>query len=88
MPKTKRDLLRRQIAHAYKNVELALGHIANVWEQFDAADKDEVMYLDTIVYDLEIVTKLIKEFAVVCWGYWPEDIETWRNVPEKPKQEG
>jgi hypothetical protein len=87
MPKTKRDLLRRQIAHAYRNVELATSHIAQVWEQFDQAEKEEVMYLDMIIYDLDIASKLIKEFAIKCWGHWPEDIETWRNVPEYTRKE-
>jgi hypothetical protein len=86
MPKTKRDLLRRQIAHAYRNVELATWHISQVWEQFDQANKDEVMYLDMIIYDLDIASKLIKEFAIKCWGHWPEDIETWRNVPYTAKK--
>lgn len=85
MPKTHRDLLKRQIAHAHNNIELAGQHIVPVAEAFQEAHPELFAALFAVVQMLTLANETIEKFVSVAWGNDAPDWEAWRNVPEKKK---
>jgi len=85
MPKSKRDLLKRQIAHAYRNVSTAMDHIAQVEEPFAEQHEDFAKYLQVMIVTLDAVRNGLKDFCVKAWGSFPDNWETWRNVGNPDK---
>jgi len=80
MPKSKRDMLKRQLAHAHNNVVNAQIHLLLVGEQFAEAHPELSEALGVAIIGLQEVRKIIEHFAVISWGKVPEDWSTWRNV--------
>ena len=90
MPKTKRDLIRRQVAHAVENIQLAMNHLGQVEEPFRDPHPELAEPLQMVIGSLDLCLDVIKSFCLSAWGRIPEDWETWRNVgtPRKPITDG
>ena len=85
--KSKRFLLKRQIAHSARNVSLAINHLAEVEQAFAGTHDDFAEYLQTMIVTLDAVRDGIKNFCLKAWGNYPDDWESWRNVG-KPDRSG
>ena len=83
MPKTKRDLLKRQIAHAHNNLMLAIDHIAAVGVEFQGVHQELEQGL-IIASDLaNQADQVLKAFVSAAWGKDDPSWDSWRNVPDK-----
>lgn len=80
MPKTKRDLLKRQMAHAHNNCTLALQHILVVKTAFDGQHPELAKVLETAMESIDLAQGLLDRFIVASWGHLPDDWEKWRNT--------
>ena len=83
MPKSKRDLLKRQIAHAHNNITLAIEHLAAVEAPFHDVHPELAEAMQVSIVGLTEVKRVIEQFIVAAWGHMPDDWETWRNVGDK-----
>jgi len=83
MPKTKRDSLKRQIAHAHLNVKLAMQHLANVEAQFHDVHPEMATAMQVCVVGLNEVQNVIEKFWSTSWGPLPTNWDSVRNVPQK-----
>jgi hypothetical protein len=80
MPKTKRDMLKRQVAHAYSNCFRAQIHIASVWQQFKDVHPEDAEALNVMLQTLELTIDMLEKFANKAWLLDASEIEEWRNV--------
>ena len=80
MPKGKRELLKRQAAHAYNNLNRAAAHLIVLHERFEGTHPDHAEMLASIIQSALMTANLVKDFWVHTWGPFPCDIEKWRNV--------
>lgn len=86
MPKTHRDLLKRQIAHAHNNIEMAAQHIVPVADAFQEAHPELYAALFAAVQSLSLANEIIEKFCGIAWGNENPDWEAWRNVPGSKKE--
>jgi len=82
MVKSKRDLLKRQVAHAHNNVTTAMQHLYNVIVVFEPQHPELADSLKTAVVGLDTVKQVIDAFVVQTWGRLPDGWEKWRNVDD------
>lgn len=82
MPKNKRDLLKRQLAHAYHNLDLAGYHLTEVTKAFDEVHPEMTEPLDQVKAGLLIQMQVLASFAFQAWGNPAPDWEAWRNSPD------
>ena len=82
MPKSQRDLLKRQLAHAYHNLDLAGYHITEVTKAFEPVHPEMVPMLDQVKAGLLIQMQVLSAFALQAWGNPSPDWEAWRNAPD------
>jgi hypothetical protein len=83
MPKSKRDLLRRQVAHAHNNLMLACEHIAAVGVEFEGVHPELEQGL-IIAADLSNQADLVlKAFVMAAWGKDDPSWDSWRNLSTK-----
>jgi hypothetical protein len=87
MPKTTRDVLKRQVGHSYANLERAAEHLVLTRQSFETQHPELTEYLDVIITGTLTVQGLVKDFWVRCWGPFPEDVEKWRNTGERYRDE-
>lgn len=85
MPKTKRDLLKRQIAHALNNINLAGGHVSQVHDAFKSDHPDLAEGLHIVLVTLANSETVLRAFIKAAWGIDDFNIDANRNVPIKNK---
>lgn len=83
MPKTKRDLLKRQLAHAHNNCTLAMQHTLTVKTAFDGQHPELGAVLDAALESIDLAQGLLERFIVAAWGHLPDGWEKWRNTDDK-----
>lgn len=86
MPKTKRDLIKRQMGHSYNNIKRAMGHLANVEVEFHDVHPELAEPLQVLIVALGDMLGLIDHFASQAWGRDSIDWEAYANVPERTKE--
>ena len=86
MAKTKRDLLKRQMAHAYNNIKRAIGHLANVETEFHDVHPELAEGLQVAMVALNDFLSLIDHFAAEAWGRDSINWDSYANVPERTKE--
>ena len=86
MPKTKRDLLKRQMAHAYNNIKRAIGHLSNVETEFHNVHPELAEGLQVAMVALNDFLSLLDHFAAEAWGRDSINWEAHANVPERTKE--
>ncbi len=82
MPKSHRDLLKRQLAHAYHNLDLAGYHISEVTKAFEPVHPEMSALLDQVKAGLLIQLEVLAHFALIAWGNPSPDWDAWRNTPD------
>ena len=87
MPKTHRDLLKRQIAHAHNNLDLAIDHIAQVAIQFESVHPELEEGLVIASSLINQADEVLKAFVMAAWGREDVEWETWRNVGTRTRAE-
>lgn len=87
MPKSKRDLLRRQVAHAHNNVELSAVHLIQVHDAFKEVHPDLAAPLAMLINNQIEVKSAIERWASDVWGRESIDWDSWRNVPEPNRED-
>ncbi len=80
MPKTKRDLLKRQLAHAHNNLEIAAKHVIVVHEQFAGVHDDYAMMLSEMINGCMMINYCIDRFFADAWGDEEPAYDSMRNV--------
>lgn len=80
MAKSKREKLRRQMAHAYRNLSLAIDHLGQVESQFAEHHQDYAESLQMMIGTIDAVRDALKAFWLKAWGKVPTNWERWRNV--------
>lgn len=78
--KSKRLLLKRQIAHAYRNICLAMRQLGALEAQFAPMHKKHAEHLRVMIVTLDMMRDGIKGFCNDTWGGYPANWESWRNV--------
>lgn len=78
--RTKRDMLKRHIGHAWTNIERAQSHMLYVKEVFDPVHPDYGELLEAGVLMMEQALGVLKAFATHAWGGMPEKVERWTNT--------
>ena len=82
MPKSRRDLLKRQMAHAYRNIGYAMGHLANVQQPFAEQHPHLAEALEVCIVALHDLQGLLDHFASEAWGRDSINWDAVANVPE------
>jgi hypothetical protein len=80
MPKTKRDLLKRQLAHAYANCHRAVNHLSLLHDAFKDVHPELGDSLETAIMSIVLGADIIEKFANEAWAIEPEELVQWRNV--------
>ena len=80
MPKTKRDLLKRQIAHAYANCFRCVDHLNLVYEAFKDVHPEMGEALEAAILSVVLASDIIEKFASEAWLIEKEELLIWRNV--------
>lgn len=80
MAKSKRLLLKRQIAHAYRNVCLAMRQLGDLERKFAPGHPKHSEHLRVMIVTLDLLRDGIKAFCNDAWNGYPENWESWRNV--------
>lgn len=83
MPKSKRDLLKRQMAYAHRNIENAMGHLSNVEEPFNEQHPELAEALQVAIVALSDINGLLDNFAKEVWGRDAVNWDSYANLPEK-----
>ena len=83
MPKSHKDLLKQQMAHAYYNVDQAAEHVTNVIEEFAPVHPELTEPLLAFLQGIVVLEDVIKVFVRDVWGIENPDWHSWRNAPEK-----
>jgi len=78
MAKTKRDLLRRELAQALHHLAIAKEDIGTVWTAFDGVHEDYAGSLVLIGEAITTVEQAIVQFWEWAWGSVPENIDSYR----------
>lgn len=79
--RTKRDDIKRQLGHTLRNLKLAEQHLATVWQLFSEVHPEHAAMLDTILSMVYMAETLLTDFSKASYGYVPEDLQAWRDVP-------
>jgi hypothetical protein len=80
MPKTKRDFLKRKLAHAHANIELASNHLSELAVAFEEQHDDLAGALQVAVVGLYNVDCVLQSFALAAWGTEAPPWDSWRNL--------
>ena len=80
MPKTHRDLLKRQVAHAHNNLQLGINHISIVGVQFDGVHPELAEGLKIAIELITQADELLKVFVQAAWGKDEINWDSWRNL--------
>ncbi len=83
MPKTKRDLLKRQVAHAWLDLDKAGGHLAQVIAAFIDVHPELAAPLVAVEEGILIQQDVLKAFVKEAWGMENPDWLAWQNEPER-----
>jgi len=86
MPKTKKDLIKRQFAYAMRNLMLAMNHLANLEALFETQHEDLSDILKVSIVGINEVKVLLDHFAYKVWGWENKDYFATANLP-KPTEE-
>lgn len=81
MPKSHKDLLKRQLAHASYNLDQAGEHITNVVLEFAPVHPELTEPLLAILEGIKVQQDVLITFARDVWGVSDPDWHTWRNEP-------
>lgn len=86
MPKTKRDLIKRQMAHAHNNLDTAAKHLIMVHTDFEEVHPDYAMMLSEMINGCLMINQCIDKFFADAWGDDDPNYESLRNVgtPSNP----
>ena len=82
MPKTYRDNLKRQLAHAHHDLELAGSHIYQVEVPFEEQHPDMAESLKAVMEGLVVMLQVLETFANQAWGKEEINWEGWRAMSE------
>ncbi len=88
MPKTKRDILKRHLAFAYHNLDLAGYHLHEIVELFAPVHPELAKVLEAVQSGLIIQMKVLTQFAYTCWGIASPDWDSWRGSPDPLHESG
>jgi hypothetical protein len=83
MPKTYRDNLKRQLAHAHYDLEVAGAHIFNVANAFKEVHPELADPLYATLDGLKIILDVLDTFALEAWGKENPNWQGWRGLSEK-----
>lgn len=79
MPKTKRDILKRDMAAAINHLVSAQQLVGRVFDQFDQVHPDYAEFLVLIGQSMEVSNRLMRDFWGLAWGKVPEDVNVYRT---------
>jgi hypothetical protein len=79
MPKTVRNLIKRDMAEAIFEMQMAIDNIANVGIAFGDSHPSMVDGLNVSIATLDAVQKVLFRIAEEAWGYDPEHLMVWRR---------
>lgn len=86
MPKSKRDLLKRQIAHAYMAMDRAIIHLDTVAKPFEEQHPELTEPLIALILMLDEGKKVIDAWVAKVWQREGMDYEDWANEQQsQPK---
>lgn len=88
MPKTKRDLMKRQVGHVYNNLNLAGGHLQQLIDEFQPVHPELAEVLEAMQGGILVQLEMLNKFVFACWGVIDPPWDSWRNVPEREGKEG
>ncbi len=86
MPRTHRDLIKRQMGHAYRNITTAMGHLANVEAEFTPQHPEFGEALQVAIVALDSVRTLLNNFAKEAWGREDMNWEAYSDLPQTTKE--
>ncbi len=85
MPKSRVQLLKRQMGHAHLAIDRAIGHIAVVEEPFEAQHPELAEPLQQVCIGLDALNKVIEAWCKEVWGREEIDWASWANTPASAK---
>lgn len=80
MPKTKRDYLKRHLAHAMYDTVIAKDHLQVVYDTFLPVHPELAEKLHVCLEGYEIIAGVINGFASTAWGKDEINWEGWRGM--------
>lgn len=83
MPKSKRDFLKRYMAHSYSNLGRAAGHLIEVEDHFRGTHDDYADFLALMITTIAETRGWVAQFCKHAWNIDQETIETWRNLRKR-----
>lgn len=86
MPKTKRDLLKRKVGHAYHNATIGIAHLQEIEEQFRGPHPELADALVTCCVTLDMARDIMAEFWTACWGGTIEPYQSWRTTGQQYRE--
>ena len=83
MPKTKRQILRRNLAYAHFSIERAIEHISAVEPPFREYYPNLADALAVTVVGLTEANGLLDKFVMAAWGREWLDWDSFANLPDE-----
>lgn len=80
MPKTKRDYLKRHLAHAMYDTMIAMHHVGAVFDAFAPVHPELAEPLGQCIQGYEVIAEVIKSFAQKAWEKEEVNWEGWRGL--------
>jgi len=80
VPKTHRDLLKKQLGHAINNIELAQLRCLELKDGFQGPHPDLAELLQATMVGLEVCLDSLRAFSMHAWGIVPPNVERWRET--------
>jgi hypothetical protein len=81
MPRSHRDLLKRQIARAHYGITRSMGHLASVEAEYHDVHPEDAEALQVAIVGCGEINNLIERFAEEQWG---KDIINWAAWIDDP----
>ncbi len=85
MPKSRVQLLKRQVAHAHIAIDRAIVHLAEVEEPFNLQHPELAEPLQNICVGLDLLNKTLEAWVYEVWGRQEVDWSSWANTPDSNK---
>ncbi len=85
MPKSRVQLLKRQIAIAHLAIDRAIVHIAAVEDPFEQQHPELATPLQQVCIGLDELNKVLEAWVNEVWGRQEVNWTSWANLPENYK---
>ncbi len=86
MPKSRVQMLKRQVAHAHIAIDRAIVHLAEVEAPFNEQHPELAEPLQQLCVGLDLIKQSLEAWVAEVWGREEVDWNSWANTPDSEKE--